>query len=109
MTFDKRKSYGGIYKYVFYKGALKDYREAVIWYNEHNEEVADRFIEAVENRIAIICSDPYRYRNMYQNFYEISVQSFPYTIVYLIKKKAGIVIISSLYHHKRNPKKKYKK
>ena len=58
-----------MYKYVFYQRALNDYGEAIIWYEERSKEVTERFIKAVKNRIDTLCSNPYRYRNMYRDFH----------------------------------------
>lgn len=95
------------YTYIFEPRALTELIEAVSWYRERNKTVAENFIAATKNRIEAICTDPLRYRNTYKYFRETSLKKYPYCIVYFVDEQSAIVIITSIYHHKRNPKKKY--
>ena len=96
------------YTYKFLPTALTEYAEAVKWYKERNIAAAENFIVAVNERIKNICADPIRYRNTYKFFREVSLKKYPYYIVYFIDTEASTIIISAVYHHKRDPKKKYK-
>ena len=97
------------YTLIFEPVALKEYEDAVVWYNERSVESAERLVIEIEEKLNTICSDPYRYRNTHKKFREISLQTFPFYIVYFINEEAKLLVIFSFYHHKRNPKKKYKK
>lgn len=98
-----------LYTYIFEPRALTEYKEAVVWYKERSEPAAANLITAVKSRIEAICNDPLRYRNAYKIFRETSLKKYPYYIVYFVDEITKTVIITSLYHHKRNPKKKYRK
>ncbi len=67
------------------------------------------FVKEVKIRIELICTDPHRYRNNYRNFYEISLREFPFYIIYFVDEEKKLVVIASVYHHKRGTKRKYKK
>jgi plasmid stabilization system protein ParE len=97
------------YTYIFEPGALTEYKEAVEWYIARSETAAENLITEVKSRIEAICDDPLRYRNTYKNFRETSLKKYPYYLVYFVDENIKTVIITSLYHHKRNPKKKYRK
>lgn len=97
------------YQHTFTPVAFNEYKEAVSWYTQHSASVANKFVKEVKIRIQAICTDPYRYRNQYKNFYETSVRKFPFYIIYLVDDENELVVIASVYHHKRNPKKKYRK
>lgn len=97
------------YIHIYRPVALAQYEEAVLWYRDQSEVAAENLIAEIEHQIKVICSDPFRYRNTYKHFRETSLKKFPYCIVYLVDEDARTVIISSVYHHKRNPKKKYRK
>jgi mRNA-degrading endonuclease RelE of RelBE toxin-antitoxin system len=54
-----------------------------------------------------ICSAPTLYKITYKKYREASLKKFPYSLVYLINEKAKTILITSIYHHKRNPRRKY--
>lgn len=97
------------YKYTFDPLAFDEYVDAINWYKDKSENVAEQLISDAEERIKLICSDPHRYRQTHDSFREASLFAFPYYIVYSIDERNKVVIIFSFYHHKRNPKKKYRK
>ena len=94
---------------IYAPAALQEYKEAVGWYLGRSETAADNFIREVKEKIAVICDDPMRYRNTYKNFRETSLKKYPYAIVYLVDEPRKTIMVSSVYHHKRNPRRKYRK
>lgn len=96
------------YIYKFLPVALVEYAEAVEWYKEKRIATAENFIADVTERIKDICADPSRYRNTYKYFREVSLKKYPYYIVYFIDTATSTIVISAVYHHKRNPKNKFK-
>jgi len=97
------------YRYYYDPVALNEYKDAISWYIERSELAAEGFVKEVKDKIAVICNDPFRFRNTYRNYYEISLKKYPYYIVYLVDEARKNIIISSVYHHKRSPQKKYRK
>jgi plasmid stabilization system protein ParE len=97
------------YRCVYDPVALNEYKDAISWYIERSELAAEGFVKEVKDQIAVICNDPFRFRNTYKNYREISLKRYPYYIVYLVDEAKKNIIVSSVYHHKRNPQKKYKK
>jgi plasmid stabilization system protein ParE len=68
-----------------------------------------RFRRAVKERLRLICEKPQQYRNTYKNFRESLLKKYPFYIIYFIDEGNKTVIIVSIFHHKRNPAKKYLK
>lgn len=97
------------YSYLFHESAQEDYEEALQWYLERSEKAALNFVTAIDTTIQKICDHPVRWRNEYKHFYELGVKKYPYTIIYSIEAAKQLIIVSSIYHHKRNPKKRYRK
>jgi plasmid stabilization system protein ParE len=97
------------YRYIYDPLALKEYTEAISWYMERSEQAAVGLVKEVNERLALICHAPFRYRNVYKKYRETSLKRFPYSIIYLIDEDKKMIIVSSVYHHKRNPRKKYRK
>ena len=88
--------------------AASQYRKAYAYYQELSIPVTIGFINDIDERIDMIQADPYRYRNLYKDFFEVSLYKFPYMMVYKIDEGNKIIFIFSIHHHKQNPKRKYK-
>ena len=97
------------YKYIYDPIALIEYKEAINWYNNGSERAAENFVLEVTKKIDMICKHPLRCRNEYKNFRETVLKKYPYSIVYFIDDDTKTIIITSVYHQKRNPKMKYEK
>jgi plasmid stabilization system protein ParE len=63
----------------------------------------------VQEKVNILKSDPTRFGKRHEEFREVSLKKYPYSIVFLVDEEQKLVVISSIFHQKRNPKTKYKK
>jgi plasmid stabilization system protein ParE len=97
------------YSYIILAAAQEEYESSVIWYNEKSPPAAARFAEAIDNTLNLICNHPNRWRSEHKNYHELAVKNYPFSIVYTIDAAKELVVVGSIYHHSRNPKKKYKK
>ena len=97
------------YKHRFNPIAADEYENAYSWYQQRSEIAADKLLVAVEESIRVICTDPYRYKKSHKELRELSLKKYPYTLIYYVDEDNKMVVITSLFHHKRNPKSKYKK
>lgn len=96
------------YSYVYAFIAFEEYKEAVSWYLERSNKAAENFVNEINKKIAIICKDPLRYRNTYKEFRETSLRKYPYSIVYSLDEEKKQVVIVSIFHQKRSPRKKFR-
>ncbi len=97
------------YDYILHKYAQQDYEESLKWYLQKSIGAAEKFVAEVDTVLQLICNNPRRWRNKYKHFHEITLKKYPFTIIYTIEEDKQLVVISSIYHHKRNPKTKYRK
>jgi hypothetical protein len=97
------------YLIIFHPQAQEEYIEAHLWYELAQQGLGDRFEQMVEQRLLRISENPESYKVSKKAYREVSIDVFPYTIVYKINKKERQVYISAVYHTKRNPKGKYRK
>lgn len=95
------------YDYIFHELAQKEYEDALRWYAIQSKKAAENFVIAVENTLSLICDNPKRWHRTFNNFHELGLKKYPYTIVYTFDVEAQIVVIASIYHQKRNPTKKF--
>ena len=97
------------YSYIISRIAANEYEDSFDWYEKRSTLASDAFIDSVQNAIEAICQNPYRYRNTYRNLREITLKKYPYNLIYYIDEERKLIIVFSIYHHKRNPKNKYDK
>ncbi len=97
------------FRHIILDSAQNEYESSLDWYLKRSFSAGEQFIELVEYTIELICNHPYRWRNEYKGFYELSMKKYPFSIIYTIDDKQELITIVSIYHHSRNPRKKYKK
>lgn len=94
---------------LFTPVALIDYKVSVNWYAERSNKAAENFVTEVNDCIETICRNPLQFNSRYKNFRETSLKKYPFYIIYFIDEHKKIVVITAIYHHKRNPRHKYKR
>ena len=97
------------YRYIIIPLAQQDYEESVIWYQERSQQAAENFVLAVEHTLKLICNNPQRWRKGYKDFQELGIKKFPHSIIYKIETGNQTIVVTAIYHGKRNPKKRYRK
>ncbi|HXR84188.1 MAG TPA: type II toxin-antitoxin system RelE/ParE family toxin [Hanamia sp.] len=96
------------YKIQFRKRATKEYLDAISWYRQRSQKSADNFVLIVDQTLDLIEKQPYRFRIIYKNFHQVKTKKYPFNIVYFIEEESQFIIITSLFHDKRNPATKFK-
>lgn len=89
-------------KYNFHPLALTEYSEAVEFYSEKNIELAQNFINSVEDAIFRIIESPHRYPVIDEDIRRCLVSKFPYAILYSIEEE--YILIIAVMHCSRKPK-----
>jgi len=89
--------------------ALKELEASVDWYNERQDGLGNRFIDAVDNRLALLSETPDIFPVKLSGYNEVMVEKFPYLIIYRIIKKEKKVRVLHIFHTRRNPILKNKK
>lgn len=98
------------YKITITSDARAEYIAAYIWYEEQRKGLGEEFYLSVEKKIALIATNPQLFSGRHKKFREVLIdKTFPYKIVYHIDIKNESIIVSSIFHTSRKPKKKYRK
>ncbi len=98
-----------MYTITLRKRAAKEYLEAIFWYKERSLLAAENFIKSVNEAFSKIEAEPEYYRNSYKHFHELKLHKYPFTIVYFIDNNKNIIVITTVFHNRRNPNKKYRR
>ena len=96
-----------MYPITLRKRAAKEYIEAIAWYKEKSVLAAENFVKEVNEAFAKIEGKPLHFKNIYKQFYEIKLRKYPYSIIYFMDEEKNSIVITTVFHYKRNPKKKF--
>lgn len=88
-------------RYVFHPEALTEYAEAVQYYTQQRIEVAQAFIDAIEDAVYRISESPTRYGVIDEEIRRCMTRKFPYGIVYAIEQ--DYILILAVMHCSREP------
>jgi toxin ParE1/3/4 len=88
-------------RYVFHPEALSEYREAVQYYTEQRIEVAQAFINTIEDAIYRIREFPNRYAVIEEDVHRCMVRRFSYGVLYTIEQ--DYILILAVMHCSREP------
>lgn len=91
----------------YYPKAEIEYIEAFNWYQTQLEGLGDRFESCIEKRMIDIVNNPLIHPNKRYNCRECYIEDFPYVIIYKVYPKQETILIISVFHTSRNPKRKY--
>ena len=98
-----------MYKIVLRPRAAKEYLESIIWYQERSLEAAENFVTAVNTAFTSIELQPASYKKIYKHFREIKLKKYPFTVIYFIDEETKRIVITTIFHNKRNPSKKFER
>jgi len=88
-------------KYVFHPAALTKYSEAVEFYSQRRVELAQAFINAVEEAIFRIVDSPTRWAFVEEDIRRCLTRQFPYGILYTVEE--DYILIVAVMHCSREP------
>ena len=88
-------------RYVFHPEALSEYAEAVKYYMGQRIELAQAFINAIEDVVYRIKESPTRYVFIDNEIRRCMVRRFPYGILYTIEQ--DYILILAVMHCSREP------
>jgi len=76
------------------------------WYEDRQPGLGDRFKDDVAKKIDAIVDNPLHYA-LKGKYHEAKTDVFPYLIIFRIEKRNNIIIIVSVFHMSRHPKRKH--
>ncbi|OKH27112.1 type II toxin-antitoxin system RelE/ParE family toxin [Chroogloeocystis siderophila] len=88
-------------RYVFHPEALNEYAEAVRYYTEQRVEIAQAFINVIEDTVYRIRVSPTRYAKIDEDVRRCMVRKFPYGVLYTIEQ--DYILILAVMHYSREP------
>ncbi len=96
------------YVTVLSERAGKELQESWEWYEDRQPGVGDRFMKAVSEKLKQLEQDPTGGIKRNKIYREALLKVFPYLIIYRIESADNLIFVHSIFHSRRNPKKKYR-
>jgi plasmid stabilization system protein ParE len=96
-----------MYKISYRPRAEKELEEALEWYENRSKDLGKRFLKEVQKKLKVIQKQPDYYAVRQDHFREAKVKDFPYHVIYRIDESLKVIVVSSIFHTKRNPTSKY--
>ncbi|WP_162499832.1 type II toxin-antitoxin system RelE/ParE family toxin [Mucilaginibacter terrigena] len=83
-----------------------EYQEAYAWYEEQLQGLGERFEFSVEQKLVSVLAAPLLYPIKKYDIRECKINGFPYLIIYKFYPLKNLILIISIFHTSRNPRKK---
>ncbi len=97
-----------VYTIIYCRRAIKEFADPITWYKKHSFQASENFKIIIENAIEAIVENPHSFKKTYKKFFVVKVKTFPFSIIYFVEEEDHKVVITSIFHNKRNPIKKFR-
>lgn len=88
---------------------ISDIEEALSYYDDISIELGKKFESELFIALNKIENHPQHYFNLDQKLRRVNLVSFPYKLVYYLKKESKEIIVLGLFHHYKDPKQLHKR
>jgi plasmid stabilization system protein ParE len=88
---------------VIEEEAEREFAEAVRFYDEREPGLGQRFAREVRDAFRKAANDPERYPRASRLTRKAKVLGWPYSFYFVIKVETAQMVISTVWHGKRNP------
>jgi toxin ParE1/3/4 len=93
-----------MYRLQILRQARDDMQSSANWYNEQQAGLGERFLAEVIKTLRLTEAGPLHYEQKFSKKFRFAkVHDFPFVVVFKIKN--DLVVINSVFHTSRNPKK----
>ena len=93
-----------MYNTEFREEAQRDLIEAYRWYEKKQNGLGGKLILEVEAGLNHLKQNPKAFEEKKKGFREFNLKTFPYVMIFRLKKQN--VIVYAVFHTRRNPNKK---
>lgn len=95
------------YKLEVKEHAMKQIREAFLYYESLANGLGEKFLQSWENTAIQVELNPFGFQKKYKNFRQALFKNFPYVIMFEIDK--SLIIVYTIIHTSRKTKLRYNK
>ncbi len=90
---------------IVHPAAVQEIHRAAAWYADRSESLGKRFRHAVADALEAIEAEPNSFRHAHDDatMNQAWVASFPFRIVFFVRKRDGEACVLSVHHARRQP------
>ncbi|MCC6372866.1 MAG: type II toxin-antitoxin system RelE/ParE family toxin [Bacteroidia bacterium] len=96
-----------MYALIIKDSAANDVIEAFLYYENILDGLGERFLQNWEEQLDSLKSQAELYQKKYKDFRQVSLQKFPYHVIYEIE--GDTVVVYKVVYGGRHPRKRYSK
>ena len=89
------------YDVIIPEEAERDAYEAILWYEEQQPGLGNRFYLCLPEKLEKLKDNPQYYFNIHEEYRRIVIDPFPFSIIYKIADST--VLVLAVFHQTRNP------
>ena len=92
------------FRVVIEEEAEREFADAVVFYDEREPGVGQRFAKELQVFFQKVCQDPERFPFASRLTQKAKMPDpWPYSVFFVVKRQTSEVIISTIWHGSRNP------
>ncbi len=96
-----------MYVIILSARAVHEFKKGFLWYAKHSNVAADNFRHEMKAAQEQLEQRPKSFAKKSKLLREIHLKKYPFTIVFRVNDDRKEVLITSVFHQSRNPKKKF--
>jgi len=85
--------------------AKQDLDDNIDWYNLRQPGLGNRFYGKVKDTLRLVGQNPFGFPVKYKDTRAVPVNTFPFTVHYLVDKKKKVVAVLSIFKTPQDPEK----
>lgn len=95
-----------MYSIILLEEAKKEWIESAVYYEIEKKGLGEKFSALIEVTLQQIAKNPKLFQKKKSHYREALLKPFPFVILFRIDKSIDAVVITGIFHTKRNPKNK---
>jgi len=94
-----------MYSVQFLDSAFVEIEDSYIWYEERQIGLGEEFTAELDQYVLLIRKNPFQFNTNYtKKLHFATLKKFPFRIVYRIYQDRNMVVVNSVFHTSRDPK-----
>ena len=90
-------------RFSFHPEALREYKDAALWYEEQRNQLGVEFTEAVKEAIEVALKNPTRFQPVDDQVRILRLKRFPYHLFFRYREAAQHIQFIAVMHNRRRP------
>jgi mRNA-degrading endonuclease RelE of RelBE toxin-antitoxin system len=95
-----------MYSLILLDEARIEWLDSSLYYELQKKGLGEKFTNVVEKTLEQILVNPKHFQKKNSNYREAYLKPFPFVILFRVDKQKDCIVVTGIFHTKRNPLKK---